>query len=298
MGSPVLGRGSIVLRKSLVCGVAAAVVAAAGSASAFTISVTGSNATTTSLSGPSGDRAQANSLSITNAGTSAADTVGAVVTGASRYVSNAAADRPIAFSGGTAAATINSDYTINFTVTPGLGAGQYSVSVNTSILGELTLLDDINAKEATVSVTNVTGRLGGVVTPGLGIAGIAQTFSVGTGTNDAQERNIAGANSINLGTFAGTQSFVLRFTFSTSASAPQNVGGADEGAARFGANGPLSGATADDYPGPGDVVDRTQANDGHFVNISATMTVVPEPGTALLIGLGLAGLVARGRRRA
>jgi len=272
-------------------------VAGAGTASALSVSVTGSNATTTSLSGPSGDRAQANGLSITNSGTSVADGIGAVVTGASHYVSNAAADRPVAFTGGTAKATINSDYTINFTVTPGNAAGQYSVVVATNILGELTLLDDLNTAASTATVSDVTGRLGGVVTSGLGIAGIAQSFSTGTGVNDAQERNIAGSNSINLGTFTGTQSFVLRFTFSTSASAPQNVGGADEAAARFGANGPLSGATADDYPGPGDVVDRNQALDGHFVNISATMTVVPEPTTALMLAGGLAGLVLAGRKR-
>ena len=57
------------------------------------------------------------------------------------------------------------------------------------------------------------------------------------------------------------------------------------------------GPTADDYPGPGDVVDRIQANDGHFVGIKAVVTFVPEPGTVLLFGAGLAGIALHGRRR-
>lgn len=281
-------------------GAAALVVAAAAPAGAISIGFNSTtNSTTSSTSGAAADRAGAQSLTVTNAGGSTPDAVSASVGAATRYVSNAAADRGIALSGGTANFTWNTDYTIVFTVTPDDAFTTYDVVVNTSILGELTLLDDVAGTQSTATVSNVTGRLGGVVTSGLGISGIAQSFSTGTGTNLAEERNISGSNSINLGTFAGPQSFTLRFTFSTSASAPQSALGADEAAARFGASGALSGATADDYPGPGDVVDRIQANDGHFVNINATvLTVIPEPGTMLLLGSGLAGLAIQGRRRA
>ena len=132
---------------------------------------------------------------------------------------------------------------------------------------------------------------------GAAASALFQTFSTGTGTNLAEERNISGSNAINLGTFSGPQAFSLRFTFLTEASAPQSALGADEAAARFGANGPLSGATADDYPGPGDVVDRNQALDGHFMTATVTVLTVPEPGTFALLGFGLVGMAALRFRR-
>jgi hypothetical protein len=278
---------------------AALAFGASAPAGAISISVGTSNASTSSTAGPTADRAGSQSLTVTDAGGSTPDVVSATVDAATRYASNAAADRPVAFGSGTARWTWNTDYTVTFTVTPDDPGNLYEVIVDTNILGELTLLDDLNAAASTAKVSNVTGHLNSVVTAGLGITGIAQTFSVGTGVNDAQERNISGSNSINLGSFMGVQVFTLRFTFQTEASAPQNIGGADEASARFGTSNPLSGATADDYPGPGDVVDRNQALDGHFVKVKATvLTVVPEPGTLLLLGAGLAGLALRGRRAA
>jgi len=268
-------------------------------ANAIQISVSALNATGTSFAGPTTDRAAAQGLTVTDAGGTTPDAVGASVDGATHYFSNAAADWPIAFSGGTARATINSDYTVNVSVIPDDPGTTYEMIVNTSILGELTLLDDVAGTQSTAAViTDVVGRLNGVITSGLGIAGIAQSFSVGTGLNLAEQVNIAASNSLNLGIFSGPQVFTLRYTFGTQASAPQSALGADEAAARFGATGPLGGATADDYPGPGDVVDRDQALDGHFVTVRANvLTIVPEPSTFAILTLAGAGFVALAWRR-
>jgi len=52
--------------------------------------------------------------------------------------------------------------------------------------------------------------------------------------------------------------------------------------------------TADDYPGAGS---RTQSNDGHFVDVKATIiATTPEPRRSLVV-LGLLALALRARAR-
>lgn len=278
---------------------AALVVGATTPAKAILMNVSTANNSTTQLTGGgSGDRALAQSLTITDSAASTPDSIGASVDVATRYASNVAADRGIATSGSTATARINTDYTVTFSVTPQYSGTTYQVVVDTRILGELTLLDDVAGSQSNAEISNVTGKLNSVVTAGLGLTGIAENFSTGTGTNDAQEKNKSASNSINLGTFSGPQTFTLNFTFFTRAAAPQSLLGADEAAVRLGASGPLSGATADDYPGPADVVDRIQNNDGHFVTVTTTILTVPEPSTIAMAGIGAVGLcLAAWRRR-
>lgn len=262
----------------------------APAASAFTISAPViSNNTTQALSGPSADRAATNGAQVLASGGTSFDT---------RFWATAAADRGVAFSGGTASATVNMNYTITFSVTAAFGL-PYQLDVSTSLLGALTAIDDAAGLSAggTSLVDPVNASLtGGVLDSGsLALPG---TNSIGgtSGTNNVPISRAGSAVILGTGTGAA-QLYTFTFTGLFRATSPQNVAGGDEHAVRFGlatgTGGLLSGATADDYPGPGG---RDGLADGHFVSL--TGTVIPEPGTLVLLGSGLAGLAIRGRRRA
>ncbi len=87
---------------------------------------------------------------------------------------------------------------------------------------------------------------------------------------------------------------ILNFIFSASATTVDPAGGTlqgDEAALRMGLDSALAQFTADDYPGSGG---RLIAGDGIF--IIGGFIVSPEPGTASLMGVGLAVLAWRRRR--
>jgi hypothetical protein len=257
-------------------------------ASALTISgVSVTNNSTAPLGGPSADRAVSQGTQVLS--TSATGL-------ATRFRAWGAADRPIAFSGGTASATVNMNYTITFTVTNPIGQA-YELAIDTSLLGAVTAVDDVAASGNSASVGPVNGNVtgGSLFSGSLGLAGTSSVSATGSSSNLVVSRN--GSAIINaVGTGAG-QIYTLTFTATFAASSPQSVGGGDEMAFRFGhtaATGSLlSGASADDYAGIGG---RNGLNDGHFVTVEGT--VIPEPGTALCLGLGLALLGARRLRAA
>ncbi len=272
---------------------AALVVGVSSPAKAITMSVVGVNNSTQSLSGgAAGDRAASNSLIVGDSGGSAFDVKNATINAASRYISNAAADRAVAFSGGTANATINSDYTLTVSVTA-LASMSWTIDIDTRLTGSLVQLDDNlgvgNGGSATVSA--VTGRYNGNVVGGLGLASAS---SRGSSSNTSGEQTAVNFSSpIYTVSGTGSASFPLRFTWSSTATSPAAVNGGDETAARFGAPSVLGGATADDYPGVGG---RDINNDGHFVNMVLTVTV-PEPSTIAMGSIGAIGLAFSAWRR-
>ncbi len=229
--------------------------------------------------------------SILDSGGTSPDSIASTVDARTRYAALVGADSG-AFTNRTRTAT--ADYKITFTVTaPALET--YDLLIDTSRLGALTTVDEtLGTGQATASVTGVTGRLNGVVNTNLGVAAATTPANAGGNYNVV----LSQTNTLALLGNVGTQSFTLDFTWAMTADSTCtgfacSTPGTDEAAVRLGLAGTTSGTTAEDYPGVGG---RTLANDGHFVNILATVTFVPEPGTAVLLGLGLVGVAARSRR--
>jgi hypothetical protein len=259
--------------------VAAACAGFASGASAVTISGVGTtnSSTVSTTGGGSGDRQAVQGLQTLST---------TPVSIATRFWATGAADRAVAFSGGNANATVNMNYTITFSATAFAG-NAYSITVNTSLLGALTAVDDAAGIGAggSSSAGIVTGtRTGpGTLSGSLSLSPAQSIGGTGSSSNTVVNRN--GSATINAVGTGSAQIFTLTFTVQLVATSPQSVGNGDEHAFRFGLNtatgGPLGGASADDYAGIGS---RNGLNDGHFV----TITAVPEPGTLLGVGLGLA----------
>lgn len=155
--------------------------------------------------------------------------------------------------------SIASDYEIDFTAT---APGAYRLTVNTSIEGDMHLVNDGSSASADFGQIN-GAQSGGTLTSGsLDIAdpgSISAGASVSVPMSDGSSATIFGVSN------GAPTAHNLHFVFTqivTSAS-----GGGDESAIRLGRTSGIGTETAGDYPGS---PARTQADDGHFVTVTIT----------------------------
>jgi hypothetical protein len=250
---------------------------------------TGGNLNTT----PNGNRQSSydSQVSVLNGGTSAADIVGAVVNGQTRYASTQTSDSDGNFAGdSTLEATAN--YQILFTVNAPLNA-VYDLQIDTSRIGAFVIRDETSA-----SGSNNLGAVNGTFSAPLqNLTQLANLPGLSTSNTTTSAFNQSAGTSI-VGLTGGIQQFTLTFTWSGRTQSTSGILGGDESVILMGLDTRINGdvGAADDYPGT-----SGRANpllDGHFVNVSATITqIVPEPSTYVLAGMSMLSLGAVAIRR-
>jgi hypothetical protein len=152
-----------------------------------------------------------------------------------------------------------SDYQLDFTVTV---PGAYRLQVDTSISGDMHLVND--GSSASVDVSGVSGtQSGGTLESGSLDIADPGALSAGTGgaigIADGSTATIFGVSN------GSSVPHNLHFTFTQIATSAS--GGGDEAAVRLGINSGIATETAGDYPGS---PARTLGDDGHFVTVTLT----------------------------
>ena len=270
------------LNIACICSLVAAVLLLVTPVSALTIS----SVSATANAGNTADTSVApneflSSTAVLDAGGTVADVLSSMVTAGTQYMSTTSSD---ASGAGSTAMNATSDYRLAFTV-DGDGSAEYSITIDASRVGAFTLVNDPGVgtdANASMGAVTVVSSLGGTGT--LGLAALAG--ATGGGNQDVVFNQNGTVTYLGL---SGITVVSLDFSWTLDTDSAQH-----EAAIRMGMAGSLALLSADDYPGVGS---RTIGSDGHFVNVTATVTAVPEPTTALLLSLGLIGLTVQGRRR-
>jgi hypothetical protein len=193
-----------------------------------------------------------------------------------------------------AEATLTGSYDITFMVVAAVGE-TWTLQIDTLWLASMTAVDDVGVFTTPASFVNPTGVTGSIAGIGLdtGTLDFADPGQLITNTTTQVEINETGSATTLLG--SGAANIILSFSLdavvqSACGCSPPFGRAGREAALRMGIAGSLSDFSAGDYPGVGN---RDINGDGHFVSV----TLLPEPGTALLALGGLAGLARAGRRR-
>ncbi|MDG2333435.1 MAG: PEP-CTERM sorting domain-containing protein [Myxococcota bacterium] len=250
--------------------------------SGVTIAPAGSNTADNAVNGGSSSN-NTSAVSILTPGGTIVDSVGASVGAEGRYASNLWSDA--SFTGVNAVTTNSYNLSLSVSADPGTF---YDIAIVSLFQGVLVRDDDSFFGQSEASVSAVTVSINGSVS----VPHSTSAQLLALGYYDATETfSEIGFSSLTGLTGITTLDFVVNWTSTADNSED------DESAVLLGldeAGGPVSGVSAGEYGNLPSARDRNL--DGHFINVSATVTAIPEPGTLVLLGMGLVGLAAHRRR--
>jgi hypothetical protein len=193
--------------------------------------------------------------------------------------------RNIEGTGGTTEIDYEANYTVSFDVVADAGTSWILEIVNRRS-GALRIEDD--GGSGSVSLQASTATLNGMLDPALVLPD--------AGSQDIPGTNIIDQSASTILSGSGSESFELNFTWDAFASSTQGLTPGDQIALQLGVDADLLAVDLISYPRIGG---EAPSDDGHFVNITATVTSVPEPtgGAFLACVLAGAGVVVRRRRK-
>lgn len=251
-------------------------------------------------------RQNLSSINVSDTGGSTAAVVGNSVDAAVRYALINTIDRDN--NGGGAGETKTHAWQLSFSVTAPVG-NIYDLVIDTSRIGALTVRRD-NGNLVGFGRADLGAMTGTLTGPGSqsgtlnlganapGLRGVGTTNPTFDDISFNQSTSLSSTGIIGTG---AAQNFTLTFSWTTTV---ETTGGfsafgtgasSHEGAVRMGmaTTSWVSQIPSATYPGNGG---RVIGDDGHFVNVTATLTAVPEPssaGSVLLCLLGFAGFRRR-----
>jgi PEP-CTERM motif len=207
-----------------------------------------------------------------------------------RYAAVVGADRGGSGGSGTTTQNFTGNFSITFSVTA-LATNSWYLTLDVLRIGAQTIISDGtgNANIAMGALTGTETGAGSITSGSMSLAALTTLSNAGSQNTSPNTAFNQAGQAVITGTGTGAaQTVILNFVFNATTNSVDPSGGSiqgDEAALRMGIDSALSQFTADDYPGAGL---RNLNTDGIWVLFQLDES--PEPGTALLLGLGLFGL--------